>query len=99
MNRRAWLHRHPGELSHAWRVLREPAFAAPVVATLALAIGVNAAVFSAADRLLFRGPGHVRDHSAVARIFLEIQPPARPVRQYGTFGYPTFALFRDRVTS
>lgn len=99
MKRRAWLHRQPGELSHAWRVLREPAFAAPVVATLALAIGVNAAVFSAADRLLFRGPGHVRDHAAVARIFLEIQPPARPVRQYGSFGYPTYALFRDRVTS
>jgi predicted permease len=87
------------ELAQGKRVLREPAFALPVIVMLALAIGVNAAAFGAADRLLLRGPTHVRDQAAVARIFLEIKPPARPVRQYGTFGYPMYEMFRDRVTS
>lgn len=99
MRLRDWIRWQPHELAQASRVLREPSFAAPVIAMLALAIGVNAAAFSAADRLLLRGPAHVRDQADVSRIFLEIQPPARPVRQYGTFGYPMFEVFRDRVKS
>lgn len=42
-------------LRHAWRSLvRAPGFAAGATATFALGIGINVAVFSSVDRLLFR---------------------------------------------
>ena len=91
-----WVRVQPHELAQARRVLREPAFALPVIVMLGLAIGMNAAAFGAANRFL-RGPAHVRDRAHLARIVLTIQPPARPVRQYGTFGYPMYEVFRDRV--
>ena len=47
---------------------RERAFSASVIATLALGIGVNAAMFGVVDRLLLRGPEHVRDSERVRRL-------------------------------
>src|SRR5262249_37216225 len=61
---------HPrARLSEVWRdvrlglraFVREPSFSASVVLTLALGIGVNTAMFGVVDRLLLRGPEHVRD--------------------------------------
>src|SRR5260370_31338784 len=58
------------DLKYALRSLsREPQFALFVIATLALGIGANAAMFGIVDRLLIRGPEHVRDPGRVARIY------------------------------
>src|SRR5581483_12370820 len=39
---------------------RDPAFATMAVVTLALAIGANATMFGVIDRVMLRGPQHVR---------------------------------------
>ena len=48
---------------------RERGMTALLVLTLALGIGVNAAMFGILDRLLFRGPDHVRDADRVMRVY------------------------------
>src|SRR2546430_13464989 len=60
-----WLERRGQDLRYGWRALRRPpAFTAVAVATLALAIGANSAVFTVVDRVLlqplpFRDPGRL----------------------------------------
>src|SRR5207253_2591204 len=60
-----WLERLGQDLRYGWRALRRtPAFTAVAVATLALAIGANSAVFTVVDRVLlqplpFRDPGRL----------------------------------------
>lgn len=59
------------DLRYAARGLRlSPGFTLAVVATLALGIGANAAVFGVLDRLLFRPPPYLREPSAVHRVYL-----------------------------
>jgi hypothetical protein len=45
-------------------------FAAVVITTLALGVGVNAAMFGVLDRLLFRAPMYLRDPASVNRVFV-----------------------------
>jgi len=73
---------------------REPTFAAFVVLTLALAIGANAAMFGVVDRLLLRGPEHIRDPERVVRLYLTDQPPGMRPYTSGTFGYVTYEVLR-----
>src|SRR5690242_17643129 len=48
------------DLAYAWRgLVRAPGFTATVVATLALGLGLNAAVFSLLDRLFVRAPAAI----------------------------------------
>src|SRR5436853_567887 len=60
-----WLERLGQDLRYGWRALRRtPAFTLVAVATLALAIGANSAVFTVVDRVLlqplpFRDPGRL----------------------------------------
>src|SRR5437660_6627393 len=60
-----WLERLGQDLRYGWRALhRTPAFTAVAVATLALAIGANSAVFTVVDSVLlrplpFRDPGRL----------------------------------------
>lgn len=70
---------------------RERTFSAAVIATLALGIGVNAAMFGVVDRLLLRGPEHVRDADQVRRIQSSRQRPGMDVARTGWFGYATYA--------
>ena len=56
---------------YALRGLRaRPMFAAVVITTLALGVGVNAAMFGVLDRLLFRAPAYLRDPASVNRVFV-----------------------------
>jgi predicted permease len=53
----AWLERLGQDLRYALRTARrEPGFATTAIVTLALAIGINTAVFSVIDTVLFRKP-------------------------------------------
>ena len=59
------------DLRYAVRGLRaHPGFALAVVATLALGIGANAAMFGIVDRLMFRSLPFLRDPSSVNRVYL-----------------------------
>jgi predicted permease len=78
---------------------RERAFSAAVIATLALGIGVNAAMFGVVDRLLLRGPEYVRDSGHVHRIQGTRQPPGRDVQRSGWFGYVTYDALRRQGQS
>ncbi|MFN8580822.1 MAG: ABC transporter permease [Gemmatimonadaceae bacterium] len=59
------------DVRYALRALRRnPTFSIAVLVTLALGIGANAAIFGVVDRLLLRPPAHLRDPSAVQRVYL-----------------------------
>ena len=48
---------------------RDKVMASFIVVTLALGIGANAAMFSAVDRLLIRGPSYIAEPSRVMRVY------------------------------
>lgn len=54
-------------------VFRVPAYAAVVIATLALGIGANATMFGVVDRLLLIGPAHVMEPENLFRFYVNIQ--------------------------
>ena len=94
-------------LGDAWQDIRlgvrgfahDRAFSASVVLTLALGIGLNAAMFGVADRLLLGGPAHVREPERVKRLQRISQPPGRDIRRTGSFGYVAYdALKRNAKT-
>jgi predicted permease len=60
------------DVRYAIRGLRSrPGFTLAVVATLALGIGANAAMFGVVDRLMFRPLAYLRDPGSVNRVYLE----------------------------
>jgi hypothetical protein len=83
------------DLRHAVRGLRKnPAFTLVVVATLALGIGANAAIFSLMDQVLFRALP-VRDPGEL--VLLDGPGPFRGrTHNNMTFSYPMYTDFRDR---
>ena len=88
------------DVRHGARSLvREPLFSLAVIATLALGIGVNTAMFGVADRLLLRGPEHVRDSARVRRMQSVVQRPGMDVQRGGTFGYVTYDALRTQAHS
>ena len=103
------------ELRHATRMVRRhPGFSAMVIATMALGIGLNTAVFSLLDALLLRPPAVVAPerlvhvYSAVSGDFLSHTPMAFPdyedlrdrARRFGELAaYAWFPLALDRGES
>src|SRR6188508_1950537 len=62
------------ELRYVLReLLRARLFTLSVVATLALGIGANAAMFDLVDRLMFRPLNYLRDPSTVHRLYWQRQ--------------------------
>lgn len=60
------------DLTYVWRTMtRSPGLTITIVATLALGIGVNAAVFTVLDRLYLRAPGGIEDPSTLRRFWVE----------------------------
>ncbi len=62
---------HVGQdVKYALRGIRaRPAFAAVVVATLGLGVGVNAVMFGVIDRVMFRPPAYLIDPGSVNRLY------------------------------
>ncbi len=89
------------DLRYALRGLRRnPAFAAAAIATLALGIGANAAIFALVDRVLIRSLP-VRDPG---RLVLLRSPGPRQGQAWddgdgaASFSYPDYRALRDRNT-
>src|SRR5882724_6335339 len=84
------------DLRLAWRGIRaRPGFSAVVIATLALGIGVNAAVFSLANWVMLRPVPGVSDPGRLVTIqFHDHGGGGR-----NSTSYPNLADLRDRVTA
>ena len=68
---REWWDSFVADVRFAVRSLRrEPMAAGFIVLTLGLGIGANAAMYGIAERLLLRGPEHVRDVGSIVRLYL-----------------------------
>jgi putative ABC transport system permease protein len=77
---------------------RHPAFTLAVMVMLALGVGVNAAMFGIADRLLLSPPAHVERAAELVRVMYEQQrPPAVEREVSATMSYPQYVALRDDV--
>lgn len=82
---------------HAARSLvKRPGYSFVVIATLAIGIGANAAVFGLANWLLFRPLAGVEDPSRLATIRLTPPPPSGSVM---TISHPEMEILRSHVPS
>ena len=85
------------DLKYAWRALRrEPSFAAGVVATFALAIGTNAAMFGLVTRLMLAAPPGIRSPDTVAQLRLSFVSDDGDSYTTTTTSYPIFRLLREQ---
>ncbi len=72
-----------------------PLFTVAVVATLALGVGANAAMFSVVDRMLFRSPAYMHSADRVHRVYMYVdgERDARPDSRFALARY--FDVRRD----
>jgi predicted permease len=83
------------DIRYAIRGLRrDPAFTTFSVATLALGIGANAAMYGIVDRLLLRGPDYVRNPERVVRFVLTATRPPIGERRTSQLGYVSYLTMR-----
>jgi putative ABC transport system permease protein len=79
------------DLRYGIRMLfKRPGFTAMAILTLALGIGLNAAIFSIYNTVILR-PLPVRDPSRVVNLYSAI----RGERQTNSFSYPEYVYYRD----
>jgi predicted permease len=95
MSFRDWLDSITQDVRYALRGLRrEPAFTGFAIATLALGIGANAAMYGVIDRLLLRGPDHVKDPDRVVRFTTTVTRPSIGDVTYAAAGYVLYDNLR-----
>lgn len=94
-----WLDHVQQDVRYTLRgIRRSPGFAFGVIATLALGIGANAAMFGVVDRLMFRPYPMLRDPGTVHRVYL--QWTERDTRRTSyAFEYRRFLDFREWTSS
>jgi putative ABC transport system permease protein len=77
---------------------RSPGFTAAVVVVLGLGIGVNAAMFGLADRLLLSAPPHVVDADDLVRVLSRSTPPWEgEQRVAASMPYADYVALREGV--
>ena len=88
------------DFRHARRSLAgEPGLVVVVALVIALGVGANAAVFGVVDRLLLRGPDHVREPERVRRLYYTADVPGIGPFTTPTLGYVAYTTLRDRTRS
>jgi predicted permease len=86
------------DVRHALRLMRrEPAFTVTALATLALGIGLNTAIFSVADGVLWRPLPYPNPDRLV--VLQSTQQTERGVRTFSTWTPLTYEALRPRVTA
>jgi hypothetical protein len=76
----------------ARRLTRAPVFALVAIATLALGIGANTAIFSFINAVLFKAPGGVQESDRVVVLFTsDFSGPL-----YSSSSFPDFEDFRKQ---
>src|SRR5688572_18264875 len=94
-----WLDHLQQDVRYAFRGLRRsPVFAITVIATLALGIGANAAMFGLIDRLMFRPDPYLRDPGSVHRVYLQITGRERQITMV-SFPYARYLDLNRWTTS
>ncbi|MEX2154934.1 MAG: ADOP family duplicated permease [Gemmatimonadaceae bacterium] len=83
----------------ARRLMREPAVTAFILVTLALGIGINVTAFSVVDRVLLRGPQHVRDPERLVRLYSRVDQPPLGLRTTPWLPHTAFTTLRDGMRS
>ncbi len=77
---------------------RSPGFAVTVIATLALGVGANTALFSLADRLFLQEPAGVVDPGSLRRFYERTDHTFGSVLSIGDrFGYPQYLAVRQGI--
>jgi predicted permease len=85
------------DVRYALRTLRrEPMFVAGVLLTLALAIGMNAAMFGLITRLMVAAPPGIRDADRVAQVRLRVTEADGNSFAMSTTSYPVFRALQAR---
>jgi putative ABC transport system permease protein len=90
------------DLSYAGRGLRRsPGFTAGVVLTLALGLGVNAAMFSFLEQVFLRNPSGVVEPRSVRRLYYSIARKTEPTGRLivDGFSYPYYRAMREADSS
>jgi predicted permease len=88
------------DMGYAVRQLRaSPGFTLAVVLTFAIGMGANAAMFGIIDRLLLRGPAHVREPERLARFYYSVEEPGRGLFTGSHLGYVAYSALKDHVRS
>ena len=86
------------DICYAIRQLRRsPSFTVAVVVTFAIGIGANAAMFGITDRLLLRGPAHLREPEQLARFYYSVQEPGRGTFTGSHLGYVAYRALKERI--
>ncbi|HVE34943.1 MAG TPA: ADOP family duplicated permease [Gemmatimonadaceae bacterium] len=78
---------------------RDALFAGFVMATLALGIGANAAMFSVADRLLLRGPSYIVNPNRVMRVYRHSTRPDGQQATNSSYGWVVYDILRSKTES
>ncbi|HSA54640.1 MAG TPA: ABC transporter permease, partial [Gemmatimonadaceae bacterium] len=83
----------------ARRLGREPAATAFILVTLALGIGANVTAFSIVDRVLLRGPQHVRDPGRLVRLYARVRQEPLGLQTMPWLPFNAFTTLRDNMRS
>jgi predicted permease len=76
-------------------LIRDPLLSGFVVIALALGVGANITAFGLVDRLLLRGPAHVKEADRVVRLYGEVELAGHGPRTSSYIPYGAYLQFRE----